>query len=150
KLYFLLIISLMGIRFSYAQDTTSLVGKMQFIFAQLNRNDIATGFLEERAFPLVSLTPFNGSLTDSNKVQLNTLRAIYFTHYTACMLTTNPMLPIESLNNRVNQYLPFRDTVPIAIHFGEMNAFKSDAVTNNLISIDGDDVLHDVSGRLQN
>jgi len=50
KLYFLLIISLMGIRFSYAQDTTSLAGKMQFIFAQLNRNDIATGFLEERAF----------------------------------------------------------------------------------------------------
>ncbi|ADY53291.1 hypothetical protein Pedsa_2750 [Pseudopedobacter saltans DSM 12145] len=77
KFYFLLIISLTGIRSSYAQDTTSLAGKMQFIFAQLNRNDIATGFLEERAFPLVSLTPFNGSLTDSNKVQLNTLRFLF-------------------------------------------------------------------------
>ncbi|WP_293297227.1 T9SS type A sorting domain-containing protein [Pedobacter sp. UBA4863] len=150
KIYLILIIFVMGFRLAYAQDTTSLAGKMQFIFAQLNRSAISTGFLEERAFPLVSLTPFNGTLTDSNKVQLNTLRATYFTHYTACMLNTNPLLPIDSLNNRINQYLPLADTIPIAIHFGELNAFKSYAVANNLLSIAGDDVLHDVPGRLEN
>ncbi|WP_293297806.1 hypothetical protein [Pedobacter sp. UBA4863] len=79
RLYILFIISLMSIGLGYAQDTTSLAGKMQFVFAQLNRSAISTGFLEERAFPLVSLTPFNGTLTDSNKVQLNNLRASYFT-----------------------------------------------------------------------
>lgn len=77
KIYLLLTILVVGIRLAYAQDTTSLAGKMQFIFAQLNRSDIATAFLEERGFPLVSLTPFNGTLTDSNKVNLNTLRATY-------------------------------------------------------------------------
>ena len=52
---------------SSAQDTTSIAGKMQFVFAQLNRNEIFTGFLEERGFPLVSLRPFNGILTYSNR-----------------------------------------------------------------------------------
>ena len=79
KFYSILIVILMGTGLAHAQDTTSLAGKMQFIFAQLNRNDISTGFLEERAFPLVSLTPFNGTLTDINKIQLNYLRASYFT-----------------------------------------------------------------------
>lgn len=65
KLFIILIVSLMGIGFAHAQDTTQFAGKMQFIFAQLNRSDISTGFLKERAFPLASLTPFNGSLTDS-------------------------------------------------------------------------------------
>ncbi|WP_461485954.1 hypothetical protein [Pedobacter sp.] len=65
KIYFILLVILMNVRVSHAQDTTSLVGKMQFIFAQLNCSAISTGFLEERAFPLVSLTPFNGTLTDS-------------------------------------------------------------------------------------
>ena len=59
KIYLLLIILVVGIRLAHAQDTTSLAGKLQFIFAQLNRSDISTGFLEERGFPLVSLTPFN-------------------------------------------------------------------------------------------
>lgn len=65
KIYLSVLISMIGLSFTYAQDTTSLAGKMQFVFAQLNRSAIATGFLEERGFPLVLLTPFNGMLTDS-------------------------------------------------------------------------------------
>ncbi|MRX46439.1 hypothetical protein [Pedobacter puniceum] len=149
KIYFTLIL-IMGLKFLYAQDTTQLAGKMQFVFAQLNRNAISTGFLEERAFPLVSLTPFNGVLTDSNKVYLNALRATYFTQYSACMLSNNSMLPVDTINQRINQYLPATTAVPVAVHFGEFNSFKSYAATSNLVSIGADDVIHDVPNRTEN
>ncbi|WP_299569204.1 hypothetical protein [uncultured Pedobacter sp.] len=45
KIYFILFIILMNVGAGHAQDTTSLAGKMQFIFAQLNRSAISTGFL---------------------------------------------------------------------------------------------------------
>ena len=60
QFYFSIVIVLAAMGFAHAQDTTSLEGKMQFIFAQLDRNDISTGFLKERGFP--RLVPVHISL----------------------------------------------------------------------------------------
>ncbi|WP_426326772.1 T9SS type A sorting domain-containing protein [Pedobacter sp. R-06] len=148
KKFFALFILLLSMgKIIHAQDTISLEGKMRYIFAQLNRNDISTGFLEERGFPMISLKPFNGTLTDSNKLSINTLRAGYFTLYSSCMLQTNPLLPVDSINNRIDRYFPLQDAVPVSVVLGRFNTFKPDALSNNLVSIDGDDVIHDVAGR---
>lgn len=147
KKFVLFVLSLFIGLIARAQDTTSLEGKMTFMFAQLNRNDISSGFLEERAFPLTSLRPFNGTLTDSNKVNIGVLRAGYFTLHSASMLPSNPLLPIDSVNNRIEQYLPLQNTVPIVVIFGKYNSFKPDALSNNLVTIDAADVLHDVPNR---
>ncbi|KQM75240.1 hypothetical protein ASE74_20695 [Pedobacter sp. Leaf216] len=146
-----LFILLLSIGFiTRAQDTTSLEGKMKFMFAQLSRADISSGFLEERSFPLTSLRPFNGTLTDSNKVNISTLRAGYFTLYSGNMLPSNPLLPIDSINNRIGHHLPIQNTSPIVITFGKFNSFKPDALSSNLVTIDGADVLHDVLNRSAN
>jgi hypothetical protein len=85
-------------------DTTTLSGKYQYIFQQLDRNQIPTGFIDERAFPLISFTPFNGLLTDSNKVDIDTWRALYFTLGTACLLNQNPFPAITTVNNSITTY----------------------------------------------
>lgn len=147
KIYFMVAILAAIYQNSYSQDTTSLAGKLQYIFSQLNRSEIPTGFLEERGLPLMSIKPFNGVLTDSNKLNITRLRMSYFGLYSSCMLTTNPMLPIDTLNGRINQYLPLSSTVPVVIHLGKFNSFKPNAIADNLLTVDGDDVIHDVSPR---
>ncbi len=67
KIYLLMALLLVLLKVNAQIDTTNLAGKYEYIFQQLDRNQIPTGFIDERAFPLFSLTPFNGLLTDSNR-----------------------------------------------------------------------------------
>lgn len=128
-------------------DTTSLAGKYEYIFQQLDVNQIPTGFIDERAFPLFSLTPFNGLLTDSNKVNIDTWRGLYFTLSTACLLSQNPFEPINVVNDSIAAHnSPTATSIPIAVLFGEYNSVKSYAFTANLLSIVNDQVL-DVPNR---
>lgn len=127
-------------------DTTTLAGKYNYIFQALDRNQIPTGFIDERAFPLISLTPFNGLLTDSNKVDINTWRALYFTMRSASLLNVNPYLPIDSVNLRIAQHDSSSAVIPVTMLFSEYNAVKPYAFTNNLLSIVNDQV-QDVPGR---
>lgn len=78
KIYFICILILTILKVNAQIDTTNLTGKYEYIFQQLDRNQIPTGFIDERAFPLISLKPFNGLLTDSNKVDIDTWRGLYF------------------------------------------------------------------------
>ncbi|MBD3748439.1 MAG: hypothetical protein IE931_02985 [Sphingobacteriales bacterium] len=74
KIYFLMALLLTLMKANAQIDTTTLTGKYEYVFQQLDRNQIPTGFIDERAFPLISLKPFNGILTDSNKVDMDIWR----------------------------------------------------------------------------
>jgi hypothetical protein len=67
--------------------------KLNNVFANINKNQIPTGFLEEFATPLVPLDVFNGVLTDSNRVDIDGWRMVYSTLYSSRIYGTNPMNP---------------------------------------------------------
>ena len=57
---------------SNAQVDTSTTQKLlQYIMQPLDKNQISTGFLEEYGCPILPAATFNGTLTDSNKIDMN-------------------------------------------------------------------------------
>ncbi|WP_017257289.1 T9SS type A sorting domain-containing protein [Pedobacter arcticus] len=150
KIYLLMALLLVLLKVNAQIDTTNLAGKYEYIFQQLDRNQIPTGFIDERAFPLFSLAPFDGILTDSNKVNIDTWRGLYFTLSTACLLNQNPFVPITSVNDSIATHnSPTATSIPIAVLFGKYNSVKSYAFSANLLSIVNDQVL-DVPNRTEN
>lgn len=57
---------------SYSQIDTSPTQKLlQYIFQPLDKNQIPTGFLEEYGYPMLPAATFNGTLTDSKRIDMN-------------------------------------------------------------------------------
>ena len=52
-------------------DTSTTQKLLQYIFQPIDKNQIPTGFLEEYGCPMLPAATFNGTLTDSNKIDMN-------------------------------------------------------------------------------
>ena len=52
-------------------DTSTTQKLLQHIFQPIDKNQISTGFLEEYGCPMLPAATFNGTLTDSNRIDMN-------------------------------------------------------------------------------
>ncbi|TAE42969.1 MAG: hypothetical protein EAY66_00315, partial [Sphingobacteriales bacterium] len=129
-------------------DTATIAGKYDYVFGALDRSQIPTGFIDERAVPLLSLKPFNGVLSDSNKVDINTWRALYVTTRSACLLDNNPLPNITDINTSLAQQTAASTAIPVTFFFAQYNLVKPNAFTSGLLSVVNDQV-RDVPGRTQ-
>jgi hypothetical protein len=59
-------------------DTSTTQKLLQYIMQPLDKNQIPTGFLEEYGCPMLPAATFNGTLTDSNRIDMNLWRTLYF------------------------------------------------------------------------
>ena len=57
-------------------DTSTTQKLLQYIMQPLDKNQIPTGFLEEYGCPMLPTATFNGTLTDSNRIDMNLWRTI--------------------------------------------------------------------------
>jgi len=80
---FLGLIMLTSCIHSSAQVDTSTTQKLlQYIMNPLDKNQISMGFLEEYGCPMLPAATFNGTLTDSNRIDMNLWRTLYLQlHY---------------------------------------------------------------------
>jgi len=90
---------------SYAQvppDTSTTQKLLQYIMQPLDKNQISTGFLEEYGCPMLPAATFNGTLTDSNRIDMNLWRTLYLQFQTGwTRATTNPLPVITSINTTI-------------------------------------------------
>ncbi len=131
-----------------AQVDTSTVQKLlQYIMQPLDKSQIPTGFLEEYGAPIIPMETFNGTLTDSNRIDMNLWRTLYFQLQTGWAETgSNPLPAITTVNTTIKNNTG--DTVAIPILLGSYNTVKSYAFTNNLLSYNSSqNKVYDVSGR---
>lgn len=136
--------------FTKAQTDTSTVQKLlQYIMQPIDKSQISTGFLEEYGCPIVPMTAFNGTLTDSNKVDMNVWRTLYFQMQTGwTRTTTNPLPSISTVNTTIKNNTG--DTVAIPLLIGSYNTVKSNAFSANLLSYNSSTKkVYDVAGRTQ-
>jgi hypothetical protein len=63
-------------------DTNKIEGYLQYVMQPLNKSQIPTGYLEEFGFPAVPMATYNGTLGESNYLEPNLWRLLYFQLYT--------------------------------------------------------------------
>ena len=64
-------------------DTSTTEGLLHYILQPLDKSQVSTGFLQEYGAPMLPMQTFNGTLTDSNRIDMNLWRTLYFQMQTA-------------------------------------------------------------------
>ena len=59
-------------------DTNKIEGFLQYIMQPLDKNQVSTGYLEEYGIPAVPMATYNGTLGESNYLEPNLWRLLYF------------------------------------------------------------------------
>jgi hypothetical protein len=142
-------------------QTDPLRQKLDLVFANINKNQVPTGFLEEYGSPLLPLDVFSGMLSDSNKVNMNVWRQAYATLYTSRIYGTNPLPSITTVNTTINNIEADYNTrayvsnagsvsgsIPVIMFYSPYNYLRPDALSSNLLSVSNNQ-LYDVPGRTQ-
>ena len=105
--------------YSQAPDTSTTQKLLQYIFQPIDKNQIPTGFLEEYGCPMLPMATFNGTLTDSNRIDMNLLRTLYLQLQTGWgKNTANPLPTITSINTTIKQNVSNTLPIPIPLLIG--------------------------------
>jgi len=145
------IILFLSISFSHAQayDTTQYFGKMNYIFQNVNKSLVTTGFLKDYGIEFLNLDNYKGSvLHDSNFVSLDEWRLLYSSLYSSQINSNANMLYLDTINRLINKYNYTSMPVTFAGLYYTYHRFRDDALTANLMSINNGR-LYDVAGRTQ-
>jgi hypothetical protein len=130
-------------------DTTTIEGLYQYIFNILDKTQVPTHYLEEYGVPVLTMGKYNGLLTDSNVVDINVWRTLYWQIASAYIGTgTNSFAAITNVNSTIRPLVNDSLPVPVPLLFANYNSVKSNAFTSNLLQIVNNQVK-DVAGRPQ-
>lgn len=134
-----------------AQDTSSTQGLLQYILQNVDKTQVPTGILAEYGCPILPMQTFNGTLTDSNRIDMNLWRTLYFQLQTGyCQSGTNPFQSIVTTNAAIGQYTGTDQAVSIPLLIGNYASVRGDAFASNLLSYNSSqNQVYDVSGRWQ-
>jgi len=98
-------------------DTTTIEGLYQYVFNVLDKTQISTHYLEEYRAPALTMSKYNGLLTDSNFVDINVWRTLYWQIASAYVGTgSNSFTAITNVNSTIKPLVS--DTLPIPVPQG--------------------------------
>ncbi len=157
KLYFVLLLAacgLLGARPARAQEplsgSDSLRRKLTSIFANVDKSQVFTGYLAEATPRLISLSPYNGTLTDSSRTDMDVLRYLRLMLANARIYGTESLPTLSAYNTSLQAAVAASGgAIPISMQYMSYNAIRSDALQNNLLRVQNEQVF-DVAGRTQN
>ncbi|MBK0383656.1 T9SS type A sorting domain-containing protein [Pedobacter sp. SD-b] len=148
KIYLLLAGLLLFSSTLRAQDTTSYYGKMNYIYAHIDKNQISSGILRDYGIDFLNLDNFAGTtLNDSNYVSLDEWRMLYASLYSA-QINTASMLYLDTLNNLLKNNSYSNQPIAFTALYYQYQSLKDNALTANLFTVSNDQ-LYDVPGRTQ-
>lgn len=147
----LLLLCWLAVLRTYAQGTPpsdSVRMYLDNMFANVDKTQVPTPFLEEYGSRLAPLRLFNGVLQDSNRTTATTWRLLY-----ASVLSSNingpcnlPML--SDLNTTLNTQVAASSAIPVLVQRVNYAVLRSDAITAGLMTGQNEQ-LFDVAGRSQ-
>jgi hypothetical protein len=80
-------------------DTSTTEKLIRYVLQPLDKSQVSTGFLKEYGASIMSMKSFNGMLTDSNYVDMNIWRTMYFQMQTAyCGPDVNTLPAVTAIN----------------------------------------------------
>lgn len=156
KIFLLIVLSIASGTIIMAQDTLSITidssntersfsENMALMIEPLDKSQITTGILADKAFILSSMNEFDG-LMDTSIITLSRWRQIYRQLYTAT-ITDSLLISPDSLMKMVENDMQ-QNRIPLVIANIKYNELKTFVLDSNLLQY-SDGKLYDVQGRIQ-
>lgn len=148
KLYFSLLLCLLGTGRLLAQTIDSMRYQLDQVFAHVDKSQVPTRLLDAYALPMVPLAPFNGVLQDSVLLNPDLFRGLYATAYTACIYGANPLPTLQTLNANVAaaEAAAAPGTLPVLMQLIRYATIRPEAQSQNLLTVQNQQ-LYDAPGR---
>ena len=137
---------------SNAQVDTSTTEKLiNYILQSVDKSQVPTGFLTETGAHILPMPTFNGTLSDSNVIDMNLWRTMYYQLQTSYVGSgTNPLPSIVTVNSSIKANSSVSLPIPIPILIGTYNSVATNAFSSNLLSYNSSQIMvYDVAGRSQ-
>lgn len=150
KLFTLLLGALLLTRITHAQTGDPVRTKLDLIFANLDKSQVATGRLAEAAVPLAPLQGFDGTLRDTNRTDMDVFRHLYATALSSRLYGIEDLPSLQDINQRVLAAAPTvpSGAIPIAVQCVRYAQLRPDAETAGLVRLENEQ-LFDVAGRTE-
>jgi len=128
-------------------DTTQYYGKMNYVFANVDKNQVSTGMLKDYGIEFLNLDNYTGTqMHDSNFVNLDEWRLLYASLYSSQVNVNSGLLYLDTINKLINKYSFPDQVITFACLYYNYNSLKSYTLTNNLMTVSNDQ-LFDVPNR---
>lgn len=132
---------------AYAQTTDSLRQAVDHIFAPLDKTQVPVPYLAEYGTRLASLTPFNGTLTDSSVATLTMWRMLYASLGSSNVGRPSPLPLLPDLNTALAaQVAAAPAAIPLLVQCLPYATLRPDARTAGLL-VARNGQLYDVPNR---
>lgn len=124
----------------YSQSFNTVRQQLNFMFSEIDKSRIPTGFLSDYAIDLVDLAKYDGTLlVDSNYINLSIYKDILYSLYSASIQPINSTNMVSSIMETFTT--PSNASVAkISVINHTYNRIRANALTDQLISFDGDKV----------
>jgi hypothetical protein len=151
--YGFILLGMLLIKNTVAQvpDTSTAQKLIQWVFQPIDKSQIPSGYLEEYGCPIIPMSTFNGTLSDSNRIDMALWRTLYLQFQTGWVRSTaNPSPAITAVNAVIKQNTSNELPVPVPIFIGSYNVVKSNAFSAGLLQYSSStNQIFDVAGRTQ-
>ncbi len=149
---FLLVFGMMTRQVKSQVDTSTTEKLINYILQDVDKNQVPTGYLREAGAHLLPMQTFNGSLTDSNRIDINLWRVLYFQLQTSYVGNgSNPLPTIATVNTTIkNNDTGLALPIPMPLLIGSYNTVDGNAFNNNLLYYNSsENKVYDVANRSQ-
>ncbi|GAB3636545.1 hypothetical protein GCM10027422_21350 [Hymenobacter arcticus] len=148
--FFLALLLLTQLGLAQAQTPDGMRVQLNQVFANVDKSQVPSGYLDEYGEQLLGLHPYNGVLTDSNRTDMEVFRYLRATIFSARVTGIDTLPGLPELNRRLDAR---RQNVagapnPIAVQYMSYDRIRPDALQYNLLQVQNNQVF-DVAGRSQ-
>lgn len=149
-LFLLLLLGLTAPAHAQLSGSDSLQAKLTAIFANVDKSQVPTGYLYEAGVRLLDLHFYNGTLSDSNRTDMDVLRYLRLQLRSAYVAGTEALPTLPAYNARLDAAVAAGSgAIPISMQSMYYTTIRPDAIQNNLLRVQNQQV-YDVAGRAQN
>uniref|UniRef100_UPI004048A9A5 hypothetical protein n=1 Tax=Mariniflexile sp. TaxID=1979402 RepID=UPI004048A9A5 len=147
KKLFLFAIFLFSFFQIFAQNN-SYYNRMQYIFGNIDKTKVTTGYLKEFGIRFNEFEAYNGTISTNNLVDKTQWQSLYSSLYTMRVGTVaqNMAAPNTVFNNLKTQQANSSEDVLLAAQYYNYQQYKTNAYTNGDVTVNNDRI-YDVAGR---
>lgn len=135
-------LALLG-QFATANDNVSV--PINQVFERLNKERVTTGLLSDYGVQLIDIAYYNGTLGDSNFVDMDSHKQLYVGLYTSKVNNRISLSEPANVNQRIDSYNGTGNT-PVSVMHYSYNRFKPNAVAEGAVRVVNNQIL-DVEGK---